>query len=68
MPSSVTILPCVLAAGWSHSLTTEGEEVMGVLLGHLREDTLHIASLIPIRRTTKQKDRSTMLLKAKVFF
>jgi len=47
----------VLGACWAHALTTETEEVMGLYLGAIEGDVAVVRSLIPIRRTTKEKDR-----------
>ena len=47
----------VLSACWSHALTTEAEEVMGLLMGKVEGEVVRLSSLTPIRRITKQKDR-----------
>jgi len=42
----------------THALSTEREEVMGLLIGETDEDsTLHIASVFILRRSDKQPDR-----------
>lgn len=60
MPTSVQITPDVMSACWSHALSNEKEEVMGLLLGTMDDvdqDKLNVLSLKMIRRLTKQKDR-----------
>jgi len=59
MPVKVEICTKVLTACWAHALSTEVEEVMGILMGNMdtQEELLRLSCLIPIRRTTKQKDR-----------
>jgi len=52
------ILSCdVMGACWAHALTTETEEVMGLYIGSMEGEVAKVRSLIPIRRTTKEKDR-----------
>ena len=57
MLHSVVISPEVLSACWAHALTTETEEIMGLLVGKMNDDVLEISALKVIRRLTKQKDR-----------
>ena len=57
MLHSVVITPDVMSACWAHALTTEKEEIMGLLVGRMEEDTLMISAMKVIRRLTKQKDR-----------
>lgn len=60
MLEKVKITPEVWAACWNHALTTETEEVMGLLMGKEDinvENTLIISALKISRRITKQKDR-----------
>jgi len=47
----------VIGACWAHALTTETEEVMGLYIGSMEGEVAKVQSLIPIRRTTKEKDR-----------
>jgi len=46
-----------MGACWAHALTTETEEVMGLYIGSMEGEVAKVFSLIPIRRTTKEKDR-----------
>jgi len=46
-----------MGACWAHALTTETEEVMGLYIGSMEAEVAKVRSLIPIRRTTKEKDR-----------
>jgi len=57
MLASVVVTPDVMSACWAHALTTEKEEIMGLLVGKMIEDTLVISAMKVIRRLTKQKDR-----------
>jgi len=58
MLASVVVTPDVMSACWAHALTTEKEEIMGLLVGKMVEDTtLIISAMKVIRRLTKQKDR-----------
>ena len=57
MLHSVVITPDVMSACWAHALNTEKEEIMGLLVGRMEEDTLMISAMKVIRRLTKQKDR-----------
>jgi len=57
MLASVVVTPDVMSACWAHALTTEKEEIMGLLVGKMVEDTLVISAMKVIKRLTKQKDR-----------
>ena len=57
MLTNVVVTPDVMSACWAHALTTEKEEIMGLLLGKLVQSTLVISAMKVIRRLTKQKDR-----------
>ena len=57
MLQKVIITPGVMSACWAHALTTEKEEIMGLLIGKMEEDTLVLSAMKVIRRLTKQKDR-----------
>ena len=57
MLTNVVVTPDVMSACWVHALTTEKEEIMGLLLGKLVQSTLVISAMKVIRRLTKQKDR-----------
>jgi len=60
MLEKVKITPEVWAACWNHTLTTETEEVMGLLMGKEEggvSKTLILSALKISRRITKQKDR-----------
>ena len=46
-----------MSACWAHALTTEKEEIMGLLVGRMEDDILMISAMKVIRRLTKQKDR-----------
>ena len=41
----------------THSLSTECEEVMGLLIGEVSGDTSHIYGVILLKRSDKRKDR-----------
>jgi len=57
MLTSVIVTSDVMSACWAHALTTEKEEIMGLLIGKMANDILVISALKVIRRLTKQKDR-----------
>ena len=57
MLTNVVVSPDVLSACWSHALITEKEEIMGLLVGKMVENTLVISAMKVIRRLTKQRDR-----------
>eukprot|EP00092_Neocalanus_flemingeri_P025655 GFUD01027816.1.p1 GENE.GFUD01027816.1~~GFUD01027816.1.p1 ORF type:complete len:272 (+),score=74.67 GFUD01027816.1:48-863(+) len=57
MLRQVEITPDVMSACWAHALTTEKEEIMGLLVGKMEGDTLVLSAMKVIRRLTKQKDR-----------
>jgi len=57
MLTNVVVTPDVMSACWAHALITEKEEIMGLLVGKMVEDTLVISAMKVIRRLTKQKDR-----------
>jgi len=57
MPESVCVTSSVMGACWAHCLSTETEEVMGLLLGHPHPQGPRVLSLRVCRRLTKQKDR-----------
>ena len=57
MLTNVVVSPDVMSACWSHALITEKEEIMGLLVGKMVENTLVISAMKVIRRLTKQRDR-----------
>ena len=57
MLTNVVVTPDVMSACWAHALTTEKEEIMGLLVGKIVENTLVISAMKVIRRLTKQRDR-----------
>jgi len=60
MLSSVLLTPEVWSACWTHVLTSQCEEVMGVLIGRdssTEENTVVVTATKIFRRITKQKDR-----------
>ena len=57
MLTNVVVSPDVMSACWAHALITEKEEIMGLLIGKMVENTLVISAMKVIRRLTKQKDR-----------
>jgi len=60
MLTKVIITPEVWNACWSHALTTETQEIMGLLIGQkdeMNETVLKLSALKISKRITKEKDR-----------
>ena len=53
MLHSVVLTPDVMSACWAHSLTTEKEEIIGVIVGSMEDDVLMIFAMKVIRRLIK---------------
>ena len=57
MLDTVIVTSDVMGTCWAHALTTEKEEIMGLLIGKMENDVLVISALKVIKRLTKQRDR-----------